>query len=381
MRLRALPTRRGLLQILSGCAAAAFAPSFARSRTSRPSVGAIRWDAWYDPTDGKVARAVEAALGPARYHDRMPFFGRETGADSVRIDGDSQAVIDREIAAASRAGLDYWAFMGYAADDPMTNALDLYLSSARRRELGFCMIGSIANGGSPGRISQRTAHELAMMKEEGYIRVLESRPLYYLWSTTKEQIEAEWRGAQGVADLVTFMRSEAQSRGLGDPYIVLLGKDVALARSIGCDAIGAYAIAGHPDQSAYQMLTEDAEKRWDELARSGMAMIPTAMTGWDQRPLIENPPYWDHSNLPEAARLDRYYAYYERATPAQIARHLEQAIAWTEGHQSASPANTVLVYAWNECAEGFGALVPSFRRGDAAGDASRLDAIQQVLTR
>jgi hypothetical protein len=151
-----------------------------------------------------------------------------------------------------------------------------------------------------------------------------------------------------------------------------------LARTIGCDAVGDYAIVGHSDRSPYEKLAEDAEKRWGQLAGSGMAMIPTAMTGWDQRPLIEHPPYWDRSNLPKAERLDKYYA---RATPAEIARHLERAIAWSESHRSASPANTILVYAWDECAEGFGALVPSFRRGDVGGDASRLDAIQPVLTR
>ncbi|MGA2795113.1 MAG: hypothetical protein ABSE69_16605, partial [Roseiarcus sp.] len=85
-----------------------------------------------------------------------------------------------------------------------------------------------------------------------------------------------------------------------------------------------------------------------------------------------------HSNLTKAARLEKYY---ERATPREIARHLQQAIAWSESHRSASPANTILVYAWNECAEGFGALMPSYRRGDANGDSSRLDAIREVLTR
>jgi hypothetical protein len=378
MGFRAFPTRRGLLQILTGWAAVTVAPRSARSRANRPSVGAIRWDAWYDPAEGDVARAVEAALGPAPYHDRMPFFGREIAPDSVRIDGDSQDVIDREIVSASRAGLDYWAFMGYAPGDPMTNALDLYLSSARRREIGFCMIGSIANGGSPGRVSRRTTHELALMKEEGYVRVLDGRPLYYLLSAPKEQIASEWRGPPGVAGLLAFMRSEARSKGLGDPYIVLLGSDAALARAIGCDAIGNYAIFGHPDRSAYQQLVEDTQMRWEELASSGMAMVPTAMTGWDQRPLIENPPFWDHSNLTKAARLEKYY---ERATPREIARHLQQAIAWSESHRSASPANTILVYAWNECAEGFGALMPSYRRGDANGDSSRLDAIREVLTR
>ena len=66
-----------------------------------PRIGAIRWDAWYDPADGKVAQAVERSLGPAEFHYRMPFFGRETGPNSVRINGDSQAIMDQEIAAAA----------------------------------------------------------------------------------------------------------------------------------------------------------------------------------------------------------------------------------------------------------------------------------------
>ena len=216
-----------------------------------------------------------------------------------------------------------------------------------------------------------------MMRERGYVRVLAGRPLYYLFSEPKEQISVEWGGDQGVAGLVAFMRSAAKSQGSGDPYIVLLGADAALAQAFGCDAIGDYAIVGHADRSPYRKLTEDAEKRWDQLAGSGMAMVPTAMTGWDQRPLMENPPFWDRSTEEGRSASTNIY---ERATPAEIARHLQQAIAWSESHRAASPAQTILVYAWDECAEGFGALVPSFRRGEADGDGSRLDAIRKVLT-
>ncbi len=144
----------------------------------RPSVGAIRWDAWYDPNDGSVARAMETALGQPRYHDRMPFFGSELAADRVRINGDYQPIMDQEIALASRAGLDYWAFVGYSAHDPMSNALKLYLANKSRGKIGFCMIGSIANGGSVDHFSDRTLREVAVMGEEDYVRVLGNRPLY-----------------------------------------------------------------------------------------------------------------------------------------------------------------------------------------------------------
>jgi len=130
---------------------------------------------------------------PARYHDRMPFFGKEDGPDSVRINGFAQETIDREILLASRAGLDYWAFVGYAPEDPMTNALKLYLSSAHRREMGFCMIGSVANGGSPGHFSSRTSHELALMARAAISGSWAGGPLLPA-VVAAEQMAREWGG-------------------------------------------------------------------------------------------------------------------------------------------------------------------------------------------
>ena len=41
------------------------------AQTSRPLVGAIRWDAW---TGGGVTEQVERTLGPKKYHGRLPGF-------------------------------------------------------------------------------------------------------------------------------------------------------------------------------------------------------------------------------------------------------------------------------------------------------------------
>ena len=49
----------------------------------RPTVGAIRWDGWYGT--GGVVKAVEASLGPPKYHFRLPWFARVVGADKVSI--------------------------------------------------------------------------------------------------------------------------------------------------------------------------------------------------------------------------------------------------------------------------------------------------------
>ena len=130
--------RRAFLRAVSGAGLAAllrpgaFGQIATPKNSVRPLMGAIRWDAWYDPANGSVAQAVEKSLGPAQYHYRMPFFGQVTEPNSVRINGFFQDIIDKEITCAVSAGLDYWAFVSYSPDDPMSNALKLYLSSRHR---------------------------------------------------------------------------------------------------------------------------------------------------------------------------------------------------------------------------------------------------------
>src|SRR5215472_9351096 len=92
-------TRRRLLFTMLGVASANFLSTsrgISVAADSRPIIGAIRWDAWYDP-DGNVGRVVEESLGPQEFHDRMPFFGREIDGNHVRIDGYSQTIFDQEI--------------------------------------------------------------------------------------------------------------------------------------------------------------------------------------------------------------------------------------------------------------------------------------------
>ena len=92
-----------------------------------PVVGAIRWDAWYGRND--VVSEVERSLGPKKFHFRLPFFAQVVSDAEVRIDGDSQATMDQEIAYAVEAGLNYWAFVDYWEDPSLTIALRRYLES------------------------------------------------------------------------------------------------------------------------------------------------------------------------------------------------------------------------------------------------------------
>jgi hypothetical protein len=94
----------------------------------RPTVGAIRWDAW---SGGGVTTQVEQTLAPSQYRARLPWFAEVDEKGHAHIDGSAPGVMEQEIAYAHGAGLDYWAFLTYPADDAMSSALSRYLASPR----------------------------------------------------------------------------------------------------------------------------------------------------------------------------------------------------------------------------------------------------------
>jgi hypothetical protein len=341
-----------------------------------PQIGAIRWDAWYDPADGNVAKAVEESLGPAQFHYRMPFFGKETGPDSVRINGDSQQIMDEEISLAAKAGLAYWAFCYYDSAQPMSRALRLYLSSAQRSKIAFCLIADM--GSSISYFEKQTEEQIKLMQEAGYMKVLNGRPLFFFLSPTDEQI-ADRGGILKISENLQRMRSELQKSGHGNPYFVLSEgnpqRAQKLCHDLQLDAVGLYATCLGPFGGApYHVLVQNTESHWNKLAASGLAVIPNVMTGWDTRPRLIHPVPWNRPKTPSPA--DHYY---KEGRPEEIARHLAHAREWIKTHPSSAPANTALVYAWNECDEGYGALIPSYDPANPHGNPARIEAITRVL--
>ena len=104
----------------------------------KPVVGAIRWDAWFGDLS-RVGTSVESTLSPKHWHHRLPFYATEVSDDEVLARANSQQVMDKEIAYASAAGLDYWAYVIYPLDNPLSLGLKLYLSSEHRSNINFCL--------------------------------------------------------------------------------------------------------------------------------------------------------------------------------------------------------------------------------------------------
>jgi hypothetical protein len=366
---RARLSRRHLLSAV--LAASCFAASDALAMHPGVSVGAIRWDPWYEPKDDGERAVVERTLGPDAFRGRAPSCAMANGRDGVTFQAcDTQARMDAEIGAAHQAGLDYWAYCWYGATSPMQEAWRLHQSSSTRRDMNWCLLFSSYHLFETEVGSLASMHALdAYLAQENYQRVSVaglSRPLVYLLDNGK--------GEDGIAQAVAACRTACSAAGRGNPYIVLLGRPSMQAGSIaatGADAVGAYAFGRPADRSPYAALAEAGQAHWASIAAAGQSMVPTAMTGWDRRPRMEHPVPWEASNSPDSLRLTNFY---QSGSPAQIASHVAAMLAWIRSNRTACPAQTGLIYSWDEHDEGGSTLNPSVSQGGAI-----LAAVRRIL--
>lgn len=344
-------------------------------------VGAIRWDAWYG--EGFPVTEVERALGPRKFHCRLPFFATVVSDSAVRINGDTQAVMDQEIAYANAMGLDYWAFLDYTdmeAHGNLTIALRRYLEAKDRGGLRYCLI---EGGGIDKYKTDHWTRLVGHFTHHDYQLVLDRRPLLYIYAAYEMSKTL-------TKDDVTALAEATIAAGLNRPYMVLMGvnpeKDIELARSFGFDAVTSYPGGDafySGEMPTYQQRTEHIEKVfWEGAARHAIPTVTFASAGWDTRPRIEHPNCWYPKGAvpvpdPTPPSQQRPLIDAVTATPAQLARHLHRAVDWTQRHRDLNPANAVIIYAWNEHDEG-GWLCPTLNP-DSSPNLERLAALRSVL--
>ena len=333
-----------------------------------PVIGAIRWDAWHGERGGP-GRAVENALGPKEWHSRLPFFAQVIGEDKVRIDGSTQSVMDREIEYAHQAGLDYWAFVAYGFDDPMSLGLKRYLSSPKRNKIKFCLLVE----GSRLQNAAFVDKQAEIMAEAGYLKVLDDRPVLYLGFLSEAEVKRLWGDVQKLRQVLDAFRTSVRRKGLNDPYIVLMDFNPAAGKrwmdDLGCQAISSYATSAGGEAAPYRALAEHTERFWDACKATGAQVVPIIMSGWDRRPRVARPMPWETWQKPGVG-IEKYY---KPPTPDELAQHVSRAMQWLSRNRESALAQLSILYAWNENDEG-GWLVPTLHQGTA-----RLDAIARVL--
>ncbi|MBW7961801.1 hypothetical protein [Bradyrhizobium sp. BR 10261] len=279
--------------------------------------------------------------------------------------------MDLEIQQAAFAGLDYWAFVAYGNDDPMSIALSRYLSSSYRAQVKFCLFTELTLWGSAGKLSPIVAEHIELMKRPEYVRTNDGRPLYFLGFIDQNKISERWGTHATLREQISSFRKDAVAAGVGNPYLVLAGTFSELTEwaSLGGDALGAYAISDIRGVGPYESLTKLTEQRWKAISAAGLPVVPTVMTGWDRRPRVEHPVPWEHSQK-VGQGIDYYFG---AATPLELVEHLDHALKYVAEQTSIQRAPTVLIYAWNENDEG-GWLVPTI-----PCDTGRLQALHHFL--
>ena len=336
----------------------------------RPLVGAIRWDAWQE--SGNVQATVERTLSPTHWHYRLPFFARVTGSNSVAINGNSQTIMDQEISYAANAGINYWAFVIYPDAIGMSHGLRLYLSSPLKHRINFAL--NLQGGWVAGTTEDWDAQldrYVRYFKDPSYQKVLGNRPLVFLFN--RIPATPKFPDAAAVAATIRQLRAATTNAGLGNPYIVFQGwnakNDFNTIQEYGLDAIGAYAVFTDAALGpSYSALAAKGRRTWEAGQATGANVVPIVTAGWDNRPRVETKTPWTTGST----------NYTVPPSPAEVANHLGEALDWTRSHlANTTPANTVLIYAWNENDEG-GWLVPTLNV-DGSTNAERLAAIAAKL--
>jgi hypothetical protein len=350
----------------------------------RIAVGTIRWDAWHTPArgvehggGGGPVKAMETSLGPQAYRHRAPFFARVDREGSLRIDGYTQEIVDREIRYARDGGIDYFAFLLYDEGNSMSQGLSLYLRSGYRRDVNFCAIASPNTFGGPADWREGIGRVVGLMKQPGYQTVCGDRPLLYLFRPEEKWIAA-WGGPEGARSLFDQLRAAAKSAGLGDPYLAVMhNADPAKSKKV-MDLVGAQALtdyARHKNASGapFSDLAAVARDFWERCAATGGEVVPLVMTGWDRRPRVEHPVPWEAAWQKPGEGMEKFYS---APTPDELAAHFREAIEWAEARPETCPARTVIAYAWNEHDEG-GWLCPTLGENGRPDD-SRLRALARM---
>ncbi len=335
---------------------------FSLLAADRPSVGAIRWDAW---SGGGVTEQVEQTLSPEKHRLRLPWFAKIDAAGRARIDASAEGIMEQEIAYAKQAGLNYWAFLTYPEADAMSSALARYLRSPKRADLGFCLILHQTLSVPAARWPAERDRVIKLLQEPGYQKV-GARPLVFAFDLKTETPTIKQRFAE--------LRASAKSAGL-DPYFVYMGwnpaRDFKAHAVEGFAAVSAYANPGA--EPSFTKYADDFEQRAGAGARATKTpYVPLVTTGWDKRPRQDHPVSWEKN--PAYAKQPTFPA---TAMPDEIAAHLRHALAFVQANPSVCPANTIIVYAWNEHDEG-GWLCPTWTPSGQP-DTSRLDALRTVL--
>jgi hypothetical protein len=347
---------------------------------------AIRWDAVDTGVGNSINRSITRTLSPARFWSRAPWYAVPKGPNSIKIDGDSQAIMDQEITYAHDAGLTCWAYLWYGESNVMQNAWHLQQTSSIKNEVNWVQMEQFGNLLGSSDFASQTPTIISYMQQSNYQTVLSGRPLWFLYAdgSYATQLSTYWGNntANFATALATF-RSAVQAAGLPNPYIVMVNGSATTAANLGADAVsnyipnfGAPAIA-----NPWSNVESAIEAYWTSLGNGantrGIQTVPIAATGWDTRPRKQHIVNWAAIGGKPYAGLNVYNVL---PTPAEFTTELQNVVSYVTSNPSVTDSKVILIYAWDECDEGGNCLIPHYNpSAPSVPDTSILDAFKAVI--
>lgn len=408
MKKTVLPTAFGfVVALFSGWVLHAAPPAAAENSSgdrARPLLGVIRWD-MYTGHPYTTQKQEFGFLKPEQYHWRAPFFVRRTGNPETPLAFNPdysmavyQPAMEQEIAFATSAGIDYWAFGydGLCSQFRVTlrDALDAYLASTQKKRVKFCVIVNCPEVAKavwyePPSVrhtedeidrdwaTNYVADIVALTKEPSYQRVLGDRPLLYLYMPERLGEGRRHTPAPGarVERCLRQLRARLIAADVGNPYIAgMIDEQKPHWESLYDNGLLDCVTLYH---QRYGGANLQYGTLWGFIARKTLSgtfkradvkVIPPTMSGANGMPRYKKGgefPMWDWSE----------------PAPGELTAHLHGAFDYVAKHPTKCEANTVVMYAWNEHSEG-GFLCPTMGAPPDYRPVTRqIDELAQALQR
>jgi hypothetical protein len=345
-------------------------------------VGAVRWDwrfATTTSTDpvvreraGKVG--VLRALEHPRWQDRAPAGSAVMNTHRLSV-MDGQEAMDSEILAAKEHNLGFWLFLRYPTDptnDTFNRGLALYQTSEIKADMPWCSLEQATTLGAAGDFDDEVERLVEEMEQPHYLKVLTNRPLVGVYGTAAGMV-AQWGSLANFKTALDALRADAQTAGLGNPYLVAyVGADAATATALGADAVSDY-IGPLPTtlDTPYTTLDTAVRAYWATLAAAYAKIVPVCMAGWHRGPRMERPDWSNAARTTTGALRNFGWRPYMAASVnvvepsnTELVAHVQAAVDYVVANPAVCDAGVVSLYAWNEQSEG-GYICPT--RGNTQG--------------
>lgn len=369
----------------------------------RPSVGAIRWDAWYWDNNSPyvanrdiVGRVVTVDVSDKRWHYRVPYYGRINNDTSVTMGlANTTAAAQQQNRYAQSAGINYWAFCVYPlqckdyhppdSDCPeiqccadnyaLSYGLERYLDlpQTEQSRVNFTLILQGGNWfpgedhGSVETLAQEAARYAKYFQMSTYHKVLNGRPLVYILGVDKQgRVKA---GIQAI-------NKAAAAASVAAPYYVLMDGSVQgaipIRKEIGAQALSSYVLIkdGSVNGLPFEANMNFSKQWWQDAAQAGEQVVPPITAGWDNRPRQLVPMPWPNGSCKNGPGN----CFVQDPTMPQLTQHVADAMNFTVSNvKSATEANTVVISAWDEFDEGHW-ICPSVQ-----GGTEKIDAVKKAI--